>query len=280
MIGWILLVLFVILVIMIISSFAVIRPTQRGVVETFGKYSRYCEPGLNFIVPLVQRLIVVDITESMQRIEQQEMITEDKLNTLIDLVVFYKIKSDESNLKKALYNVQDVRGQIIMLAQTTGRNVIGGMLFKDVNAERNQLNKKLAEIMKKETETWGVEIVRVELKEIIPPKEVQETMNQVIQAENKKRAAIDFATAKETEADGIKRAAIKEAEGIAKGRVLVAQAKAEAIRLVNTAANRTFKGNAQKQRALEVAENSLKNNAKIVLGADSKNVLKLFDIQK
>jgi regulator of protease activity HflC (stomatin/prohibitin superfamily) len=270
----------VIVVLYMLAGIRIVRPTERAVKETLGKYAGFAKYGFNWIFPGFQRLIQVNITEQMAEIDSQEMITEDKLNANVDLVVFYKVKEDEQSIKNALYKVNNFQRQIVILAQTTGRNVIGGMLFKDVNAERNQLNKQLAEIMKTETKSWGVEIVRVELKEIIPPKDVQDTMNKVIKAENEKRAAIDFATAAETQADGIKRAAIKEAEGIAQGRRIVADANAYKIKIENEAARKYFKAEAIKLKQLEVAQESLKNNSKIILGADTKGILKLFDLNK
>lgn len=264
----------------LLSGIRIVRPTERAVKETLGKYSGFAKSGFNWIVPIFQRMIQVNITEQMAEIDSQEMITEDKLNANVDLVVFYKVKEDEPSIKNALYKVNNFEKQIVILAQTTGRNVIGGMLFKDVNAERNMLNKKLADIMRTETKSWGVEIVRVELKEIIPPKDVQDTMNKVIKAENEKRSAIDFATAVETQADGVKRANIKEAEGIAQGRKIVADANAYKIKVENESARKYFKAEAQKLKQLEVAQESLKNNAKVILGADTKGILKLFDLNK
>ena len=116
-----------------------------------------------------------------------------------------------------------------------------------------------------ETSHWGIEIGRTELKEIDPPKDVQETMNKVVKAENEKISAIDYATATETVADGQKRAEIKKAEGIKQARILQAEGESEAIRLVNEAANKYFIGNAQMLRKLEAVEKSLQHNAKIVV---------------
>lgn len=244
-----------------LCGFRVVRPVERGVVETFGKYSRPLFQGLNFVFPMFQKAIRVNITEKMADIEPQEIITEDNLNASVDLVVFYQVKSDPESIKQSLYSVNDFESQIITLARTTARNVIGGMVFKDVNSKRKELNEKLATILQTETEKWGVQVVRVELKDIVPPKDVQETMNQVIKAENTKRSAIDFATAEETKADGVKRALIKEAEGDKQASILKAEGQAEAFNLVN----KSFTGNAQVLRNLEVLENSLKENSKIVI---------------
>ena len=105
-----------------------------------------------------------------------------------------------------------------------------------------------------------------------PPTDVQETMNKVVKAENEKIAAVDFATASETQADGAKRSEIKRAEGVKQGRILQAEGEAEAIRLVNEAAEKYFIGNAQVLRKLETVETSLKNNAKVVIPADGELV--------
>jgi regulator of protease activity HflC (stomatin/prohibitin superfamily) len=206
-------------------------------------------------------MIQVNVTERMADVEPLDMITKDNLNARVDLVVYYKVKPTEDNIKKSLYNVDDVESQIISLAQTTARNIIGDMVFKDVNSKRNTLNTQLAEILDKQSDAWGIQVVRVELKEITPPKDVQETMNRVIKAENEKDAAKDFATAKETEADGIKRAKIKEAEGEKQYSILKAEGQAKAFDLIE----KSFKSRAELLRRLEVTENSLKNNSKIVL---------------
>ncbi len=129
--------------------------------------------------------------------------------------------------------------------------------------------------MEKETSNWGISVVRTELKEIDPPKDVQETMNKVVKAENEKIAAIDFATATETMADGQKRAEIKKAEGIKQADILKAEGQAKAIQLVNEAADKYFVGNAQLLRKLQTVEESLKNNSKIVLPENGELVISL-----
>lgn len=248
----------------VFGGIRIINQTERGALETLGKYSRFVTPGFNWIIPIIQSIRRIDVTERMSDIEPQEIITEDNLNAMVDLVVFYRVRDDEGSVKKAFYEVGDVESQIQMLARTTARNTIGGMQFKEVNSKRAELNKTLAETLTTETEKWGVDIVRVELKEITPPKAVQETMNQVIVAENAKRSAIDFATAEETKADGARRAAIKEAEGKKQASILEAEGQATAFDLIN----KSFVENAQILRRLEVTENSLKNNSKIILTQD------------
>ena len=265
MIEWGLVSLFAVAVLYLLCGFRVVRQTERGLVETFGKFTRFANPGLTYVFPIFQNLIRKNITESMTQIEPQEIITKDNLNAQVDLVVYYKIKNDEKSVFASEYNVNDVISQIEVLSRTTARNVIGTMPFRDVNSERNDLNKKLLAILSKEASNWGVEVLKVELKEIVPPKDVQDTMNSVIKAENSKTAAIDMATAAETVADGKRRAAIKEAQGIGEAKIIVAKAEAERIKLVNEAGNKYFVGNAQKLKALEVTQASLETNSKIIL---------------
>ena len=247
--------------VILLSGFKIVRPTERGLVETFGRYSRFARPGLNYVFPFIQKLYRINVTEIMADIEPQEIITRNRMNAQVDLVIYYKVRPDEESVKKSLYNVNDYHSEIVMLAKTTARNVIGELIFEDVNSKRNELNAKLCEILDRESDPWGVAVVRVELKEILPPADVQETMNNVIKSENKKTAAIDFAAAMEIEADGQKRAEIKVAEGKKQAAILEAEGKAEAFDLIN----KSFVGNAQILRQLDVTENSLKGNSKIVL---------------
>jgi regulator of protease activity HflC (stomatin/prohibitin superfamily) len=252
-----------------------VRPTHRGLVETLGKYRRFAQPGFNWVFPIIQRMFRVNITEIMVDAEPQEIITNDNLNARVDAQVYFKVNADEESVKASQYNVFDYRRQIVNLARTTLRNIIGTMTLKSANSERGKINSELQQTLRSETAHWGIEIVRTELKEIDPPKDVQETMNKVVKAENEKIAAVDFATATETMADGARRAEIKKADGVKQAKILEAEGEAQAIRLVNEAADRYFVGNAQLLRRLEMVEKSMANNAKIVVpeGTELVNVI-------
>lgn len=256
-------------VLIFFSGIRIVRPTHRGLIERLGKYSRFATPGFNWIIPFLERLYRVNITEQMVDAEPQEIITNDNLNARVDAQVYFKVKSDEENVKSSQYNVNDYQLQIVNLARTTLRNIIGTLTLKSANSERGRINDELLKTLMSETKSWGIDIVRTELKEIDPPKDVQETMNKVVKAENEKIAAVDFATATETAADGLKRAEIKKAEGIKQGKILQAEGEAEAIRLVNEAANKYFIGNAQLLRKLEATEKSLEKNAKVVVPSNA-----------
>jgi regulator of protease activity HflC (stomatin/prohibitin superfamily) len=189
----------------------IVRPTSRGLIETLGKYTHFAQPGFHWVIPVIQKIYQVNITEQMVNAEPQVIITNDNLNATVDAQVYFKIKTDEESVKSSIYNVANYKWQIVNLARTTLRNIIGTMTLKSANSERGRINNDLHQTLKEETQKWGIEIMRTELKEIDPPKDVQETMNKVVKAENEKIAAIDFATAAETTADGVKRAEIKKA---------------------------------------------------------------------
>jgi regulator of protease activity HflC (stomatin/prohibitin superfamily) len=269
------LIIAVVVAIIFFSGIRIIRPTHRGLVERLGKYRKFSTPGFHWIIPIIDRMIQVNITEQMVDAQPQEIITNDNLNARVDAQVYFKVKADEDSVKSSQYNVNRYEWQIVNLARTTLRNIIGTLTLKSANSERDKINGELLTTLSKETRNWGMEIVRTELKEIDPPKDVQETMNKVVKAENEKIAALDFANAVEREADGLKRAEIKKAEGVRQAKILAAEGEAEAIRLVNEAANKYFVGNAQLLRKLEAVEKSLTDNAKIVIptGSELVNVI-------
>ncbi len=272
-------ILIFIIAVIILKGIRIIRPTTRAAVETLGKYTRFQKSGITYIVPIFQRMFSINITEQLVDVTRQEVITKDNLNCTVDAQVYFKVGDTEEELKSALYKVHNYQRQIVQLARTTLRNVIGDNDFKTVNSQRGKLNVEVFTTMEKETAHWGINIVRVELKEIEPPKDVQDTMNMVIKAENDKQAAIDFANATETKAEGDKRARIQTAKGIKESQILeaegeaqaiisVAEAKAKQIELVNSAADKYFKGNAQLLEKLQVTRDSLDKNSKIILTKD------------
>jgi regulator of protease activity HflC (stomatin/prohibitin superfamily) len=268
----ILIVVGVFILIVFFSGIRIVRPTHRGLVERLGKYKRFAHYGFNWIIPFIDRMFQINITEVMVDAQPQEIITNDNLNARVDAQVYFKVKDDEASVKNSQYSVYNYQWQIVNLARTTLRNIIGTLTLKSANSERGKINSELQKTLREETGSWGIEIVRTELKEIDPPKDVQETMNKVVKAENEKIAAIDFATATETMADGARRAEIKKAEGIKQACVLEAEGQAQAIKLVYEASNLYFVGNAQLLRKLETVEKALAHNTKIVVPGDAQLV--------
>ena len=259
-------------IVIFFSGIRIVRPTHRGLIERLGKYRAFANAGFNWVIPVIDKMYQINITEKIMDAEPQEIITNDNLNAKVDAQVYFKVKADQESVKSCQYNVFNYQYQIVNLARTTLRNIIGTLTLKSANSERGKINAELHKTLMEETSSWGIEIVRTELKEIDPPKDVQETMNKVVKAENEKIAAVDFATATETAADGQKRAEIKKAEGFRQARILEAEGEAEAIRLLNEAAEKYFIGNAQVLRKLEAVEKSLANNAKIVIPANTELV--------
>lgn len=253
----------------------IVRPTHRALIERLGKYHRFAQPGFHWIIPFIEKMYIVNITEQMVDAEAQEIITNDNLNASVDAQVYFRVISDEESVKSSQYNVNRYQWQIVNLARTTLRNIIGTLTLRSANSERGKINAELHKTLLEETKTWGIDVIRTELKQIDPPHDVQETMNKVVKAENEKIAAIDYATARETVADGEKRARIKEAEGSKRANILRAEGEAEAIKMVNEAAEEYFIGNAQILRKLEAVEKAMGTNTKFVVpvGSDLVNVI-------
>ena len=155
----------------------IVRPTHRALIERLGKYHRFGSAGFNWIIPLIEKIYLINITEQMVDAEPQEIITFDNLNAKVDAQVYFKVKADEDSVKKSIYNVYNYQYQIVNLARTTLRNIIGTLTLKSANSERGKINEELHKTLMNETASWGIDIVRTELKEIDPPKDVQETMN-------------------------------------------------------------------------------------------------------
>jgi len=257
------------IVVLIVGIFAagirIVRPTEEGIVEFLGKYSRTASAGFNWIGPYIFKMYRINITERRVDIDPQSIITKDKLNAEVDGVVYYKV----TNAQKAVYQVENFALSVPSLAKTTLRAVIGKMTLTEANENRDVINQEVEKILDREVNKWGITVVRVELQRIEPPADVQTAMNMVVKAENEKIAALDLATAIETKADGERRAEIKKAEGIAQAIKLKAEADGEAIKIVNEAAEKYFVGNAQLLKKLETVSEALRDNAKIIVPSDS-----------
>jgi len=252
----------------------IIRPVEVGIIEFLGRYSKTASAGFNWIAPFLSKMYRINITELRVDIDPQSIITKDKLNAIVDGVVYYRVE----DAKNAIYNVNNFSSSVPSLAKTTLRAVIGKMTLTEANENRDQINEEVEKILSIGVSKWGITVVRVELQRIEPPEDVQDAMNQVVKAENEKIAALDLATAIETKADGERRAEIKKAEGIAAAIRLKADADGDAIRIVNVAAEEYFIGNAQLLKKLETVAEALKDNTKIIVPADSDLVNVISDL--
>jgi regulator of protease activity HflC (stomatin/prohibitin superfamily) len=264
----------VLLILGLASGIRIVRPVEEGIIEHLGKYSKTASAGFNWIIPVLQKMYPVNITERRVDIDPQSIITKDKLNAEVDGVVYYKVV----DAKKSIYEVNDFELSVPSLAKTTLRAVIGKMTLTEANENRDLINTEVEKILDLEVSKWGINVVRVELQRIEPPADVQTAMNQVVKAENEKIAALDLATAIETQADGERRAEVKKAEGIAAAIKLKAEADGEAIKIVNEAAERYFVGNAQLLKKLETVSEALRDNSKIIVPSDSDLVNVIGDL--
>ena len=281
--GWIIAVIIILFIISL--GIRIVRPTQKGLIERLGKYTKTADQGFHLIIPVIDRMVKVNITENMVDVEPQKIITKDDLNATVDAVVYFRVLDPA----KAIYKAQNYRAQISSLARTTLRDIIGKMTLTEANSKRDALNSQLERELDKQTDAWGIDIIRVELQKIDPPSDVQAAMNKVVIAERDKKAAIDFATAVETEADGQKRAEIKKAEGLKQGRILEAEGQAQAIQKVadanaykyqkeNTALQQYFKNEAIEFKKLETVQSSLETNTKYVIDPNSNITNVISDI--
>jgi len=258
----------IVICMILFSGIRIVRPTHKMLIETLGKYKKTAEQGFNWIVPIIQRSRYVNITEQMVDVPEQTVQTADKLNTKVDAMVYYQVK----DVKACEYNVDNHKRQLTSLARTTLRAVMGNMTLTECIQSREKINKDVEVVLEKETNSYGVNVLRVEVQRIEPPKDVQDAMNGVVKAEQKKIAEKDLSDAKKIEArgykeaeiekaEGTKKASILEAEGNRQASILEAEGKAKAFDLIE----KSFKGNAQIEKQLEVTRDSLKNNSKIIL---------------
>ncbi len=134
--GWLIFLLVCLILIIFFSGIRIIRPTHRGLIERLGKYVRFGLPGFHWIVPIIEKMYQVNITEQMVNAEPQEIITNDNLNARVDAQVYFKVKPDEESVKGSQYNVYNYQNQIVNLARTTLRNIIGTMTLKSANSEK------------------------------------------------------------------------------------------------------------------------------------------------
>ncbi len=184
MILWYILLVF--FAIIILSGIRVIDQWEKGVVLTLGKFTGIREPGLRFIVPLIQRMIRVDMRVRTIDIEKQQVMTKDNVPVDVNGVVFFKVhKVDDAIIK-----VQDYQYAISQYAQTALRDVIGGMTLDTLLVERQQIGEEIRKIVDKETEQWGLDVQVIKLQDIEVPDDLKRIMSRQAAAEREKRAVI------------------------------------------------------------------------------------------
>ena len=211
----------------------IIPQAYAGVVERLGKYHKTLSPGLNILVPFIDRVRpLVDMREQVVSFPPQPVITEDNLVVSIDTVVYFQV----IDARAATYEIANYLGAVEQLTTTTLRNVVGGLNLEEALTSRDNINGQLRIVLDEATGKWGIRVGRVELKAIAPPHSIQDSMEKQMRAERDRRAAILTAEGTKQsailEAEGARQAAILQAEGDAKAAVLRAEGEAEAIRTV------------------------------------------------
>lgn len=219
MIGKIVLIIIVVFILLVIlSSLKVVTTGYVYVVERLGQYHRSLQPGWNFIIPFVDfTRAKISTKQQILDIQPQSVITKDNVKISIDNVIFYKVM----NARDAVYNIESYKSGIIYSTITNMRNIVGDMSLDEVLSGRDQINQALLKVVDEITDAYGIKILSVEIKNIIPPAEIQQAMEKQMRAERDKRATI-------LQAEGQKQAEIAKAEGEKQAKILQAEAEKEA----------------------------------------------------
>ena len=237
----------IILLGVVVSSIKIVPQAQAFVIERLGSYNQTWNNGLHFLIPFVDRIAKrVNLKEMVKDFEPQPVITKDNVTMHIDTVVYFQI----TDAKLYTYGVDNPLNAIEMLTATTLRNLIGDLELDETLTSRDIINSKMKIILDEATDPWGIKVNRVEVKNIIPPRDIQEAMEkqmraererreQILKAEGEKKSSILIAEGEKESAilraEAIKQQKIKEAEGEAEALIKIKEAEAEGIKILNSA---------------------------------------------
>src|SRR5574341_1145435 len=249
----------------ILGAIYVLRPYERGIQETLGKYNRFILPGLGFQIPIIHLIRVRDVREHTMDIHPQAVITKDNVEIKVDGIMWVRPASDEESIKKTFYSIDNWKIAVIQLAMTNLRQEFGDLTLDESLVARETIAHNLQKNLNTFANEWGLTVSKVEIRLIDPPEDIKKAMHKQKTAEQERRAMRLLATGEFEAAEQKKLAIIQRAEGEREASIKVAQGKAEAIRLVNESAQQYFVGNAQILKQMEMIEASLRDNAKIVL---------------
>ncbi len=255
--------LIVIVVLAIMSSgIKIVRPYEQGIYMRLGRYMRVLNQGFNFVTPLVNQVVMIDLRTQVLEVPRQEVITKDNSPTNIDAIIYIKVIDPQ----KAFFQVTNYRTATIYLAQTTLRSLVGDMRLDEILSNRQRINLHLRDVLDEATDKWGVKVEGVEIREVDPAGKVKDAMEEQTSAERLRRAAILKANGTKISAilnaEGEKRSRILQAEGLRAAKILEAEGERLAIIL-------RAQGEAQNLRILSVGAGPLDSKALTVLSLDT-----------
>jgi regulator of protease activity HflC (stomatin/prohibitin superfamily) len=178
-------------VILIIFSFIyIIKQFERSIILRLGKYHKQIGPGINYRIPFIDNVLVIDIRERVREFKAERMLTKDNVPVTIDAILRYKIIEGRTN--DAILNVENFNEMIQQVSQTTLRNNIGSSLFQDILSKREEINQHIKSIISNEASNWGIEVTGVEIRQVIIPQELEAAMSKQAQAEREKNARVIY----------------------------------------------------------------------------------------
>ena len=225
-----------ILICIIIANIKIVKQTEKVIVERLGAYRTTWGVGMHMLLPFFDRVAVrVSMKEQVKDFEPQSVITKDNVTMQIDTVVFYVV----TDAKLYAYGVENPMAAINYLSATTLRNIIGELLLDECLTSRELINEKMRKILDEATDPWGIKVNRVEVKNILPPKDIREAMEKQMRAEREKREKVLLAEGQKQSAilvaEGQKQSAILNAEAEKQMAILRAEGEAESLRQVKKA---------------------------------------------
>jgi len=249
-------------IVIVVNGVKIIRPYEQAIYIRLGSFIKILNPGFNYVAPMINETVKIDLRTMVLDVPRQEVITKDNSPVNVDAIIYVKVVDP----KKAYFEVTDYRLATVYLAQTTLRSIIGDMDLDDILSNREKINLKLRDILDEATDQWGVKVEAVEIREIDPAPKVKQAMEEQTSAERLRRAAILKADGAKTaailNAEGEKRSRVLQAEGLRQSKILEAEGERLAIILES-------QGEAQKLRILSVGASTLDAKALTVLSLEA-----------